>query len=436
MGKKSKRQCSKKDATGKTASASTSSNLPADGKPRYPAPPHGASCWICLDEEPDELGQPIMRDCSCRGDSGFGHVSCIVKYAEEKSKGGLIKTIAKFRPTWTQCHCCHQDYRGQLSLTMTDRMISFCEKNYPGDPFIHVEALMYKMGAIGNLDMDQISPKLYRESNDAGLKVISMIGQMKAHNSSLPRRYLIMETNAYLCLGEMHGMMDRPEALKYFEQYRDKSEAIDDEYGVKDAEAHIREEKNRLGILPMDINILRDSYKEKVEAAGEGSPEGIIAGVRLALELYTNFFSIESEKLLSKIVAMSRRVHGLNHQETKFAEKHLQKVIVRHVVKPPEKEVYQFLGYSDSSKKLCNLQSESTGQNTTVETKRLFLALGTPVVCHGLKNASHLNGKMGDLRAFDKNTGRYEIHFEEKNLKPCLVARDNLHIVLDITKEK
>ena len=29
-----------------------------------------ATCWICLDSGPDEEGNPLVRDCSCRGNSG------------------------------------------------------------------------------------------------------------------------------------------------------------------------------------------------------------------------------------------------------------------------------------------------------------------------------------------------------------------------------
>ena len=61
---------------------------------------------------------------------------------------------------------------------------------------------------------------------------------------------------------------------------------------------------------------------------------------------------------------------------------------------------------------------------------------GIPVVCHGLMNASHLNGKMGDVRSLDKKSGRYEIHFDEKSLKPCLIKGENVDIILDVTKGK
>jgi hypothetical protein len=59
------------------------------------AVPNGASCYICLDEGPDEGGNSLVRDCSCRGDAmGFAHLSCIVKYAEQKSEQAADRSPA------------------------------------------------------------------------------------------------------------------------------------------------------------------------------------------------------------------------------------------------------------------------------------------------------------------------------------------------------
>ena len=42
--------------------------------------PIGAACYFCLGEEVDEKGKPLVRNCSCRGDSaGFAHLSCLTK---------------------------------------------------------------------------------------------------------------------------------------------------------------------------------------------------------------------------------------------------------------------------------------------------------------------------------------------------------------------
>ena len=44
--------------------------------PHIMAAPDGAACYFCLGEEADEEGKPLVRDCSCRGDSaGFVHLS-------------------------------------------------------------------------------------------------------------------------------------------------------------------------------------------------------------------------------------------------------------------------------------------------------------------------------------------------------------------------
>jgi len=60
----------------------------------------------------------------------------------------------------------------------------------------------------------------------------------------------------------------------------------------------------------------------------------------------------------------------------------------------------------------------------------IFPTSGCPVICRGLVSASHLNGKLGEVRAFVKQpTGtRLEVHFEEKSQKPSLVKSENLRI--------
>ena len=49
-----------------------------------------AVCYLCLDGEVDDAGQPLRRDCACRGsDCGFVHLSCLTDYAATKSKQSL-----------------------------------------------------------------------------------------------------------------------------------------------------------------------------------------------------------------------------------------------------------------------------------------------------------------------------------------------------------
>ena len=71
----------------------------------------------------------------------------------------------------------------------------------------------------------------------------------------------------------------------------------------------------------------------------------------------------------------------------------------------------------------------------TVATENIFPALGTPVVCHGLESAPHLNGKIGDLKSRDNKTDCYGIHFEDKGLESCSVKRKNIRILFELPDE-
>ena len=83
----------------------------------------GAACYFCLDEGPDETGKPVVRACSCRGnDAGFAHLSCMIKYAEQKSTSLVGKS--DFVLPWYECLSCKQPFKGKLALAMTSACLS------------------------------------------------------------------------------------------------------------------------------------------------------------------------------------------------------------------------------------------------------------------------------------------------------------------------
>ena len=47
-------------------------------------------CFICLGGTDEESGEPLTRECSCRGTMGYVHRSCLVNYLEEKKKKGHL----------------------------------------------------------------------------------------------------------------------------------------------------------------------------------------------------------------------------------------------------------------------------------------------------------------------------------------------------------
>ena len=103
------------------------------------AVPNCASCYICLDEGPDEAGKSLVRDCSCRGDAvGFAHLSCIVKHAAQKSEQAADRSpaaLTAFAEPWIMCPNCKQPYTSKLSLDVTSAFVQFAEAayDYPGN---------------------------------------------------------------------------------------------------------------------------------------------------------------------------------------------------------------------------------------------------------------------------------------------------------------
>ena len=89
------------------------------------------TCWLCLDVNHDS-GQPLRRDCSCRGGSGFAHLHCIVEYAKQKTEqwhGGEDPDPGDLL-AWMDCPNCKQEYQNQLGVDTATEFIKFIEGKY------------------------------------------------------------------------------------------------------------------------------------------------------------------------------------------------------------------------------------------------------------------------------------------------------------------
>jgi quinolinate synthase len=56
--------------------------------------------------------------------------------------------------------------------------------------------------------------------------------------------------------------------------------------------------------------------------------------------------------------------------------------------------------------------------------------LGTPVICHGYH--AHLNGKIGDVRSIDRETGKCEVHFEIITMEPQKIKAKYLRVLFEL----
>mmetsp|Transcript_34550 Transcript_34550/g.63541 ORF Transcript_34550/g.63541 Transcript_34550/m.63541 type:complete len:257 (+) Transcript_34550:274-1044(+) len=249
------------------------------------------------------------------------------------------------------------------------------------------------------------------------------------------------------------GEQGAKEAIQYYEKKRECYESVGDLMGMKNVEIEIgdirakyfgdNQEYEKLTKIQYQYELkgLRDQYEKSCQEVGDVNAR-VGFGKCLAQTLLDLHHHIEGERLLEELVTFIRRVHGPENSQTKEMESVLTRWKLREVALIGEGSVYQALRYEDGGDKIVvqgpilspwnihrNIDEETT---FTVSNDQIFVALGTPVICHGLKNATHLNGKLADLRLYHKDRDRYEINFEDKSLKPAFVRTEHFRIAFDL----
>jgi len=240
-------------------------------------------------------------------------------------------------------------------------------------------------------------------------------------------------------------------ALHYYEKVRDWHKSVGDEMRVKRLEVvidRVKSKRDGREVKPFRDEVLkeiRSDYDQCVRERGESSAEILQVGRSLSEALYgSGIHGLECERLLNKLVIISRRVHGPGHQITCHLEIGLDLCRKRRVEVMTHDgiKVYQALRFDDEEGKyvvngpISDPRKPDEEEIMTVAMNDIILIQGSPVMCHGLRNAAHLNGKVGDTRSFDNKTGRYRVRFEDKSLKSALVKPGNLRIAFDLPDEK
>ena len=417
------------------------------------SPSTNAACWICFDGDHDGGGKPILRDCSCRGDdAGFAHLSCLVKYAQTKFIEALA-TGKDIDEPWQKCPQCHQEYQREVSLDMARSYQSFINERYGGVGGVTVEHLKVRAFAaitrtISKMDYKD-DPKLIDEGKRAANHTISMLERLD--DTSYNLRFM----DAYFSLAkflEAEGTTDSYQmALNYYEKLHDLSKSEGDESNTILMKALTERMRSKIDGGGQEqykdemLMYVRASYYKYVREQKEDTADAITSGSTLARALnqsQTN--GLECERLLNKLAPISRQVLGPEHPTTKdieFGQK-LNRVRLVEMSTDDSIQKYEAGGYSDEEEKyvairgpLSNPRIWDEEQIKTVAINDIIYLPGTAVVCHGLKNAAHLNGKIGDVRSRDTSNGRFKVRFEDKSLKSALVKPENLRIVFELPDE-
>jgi hypothetical protein len=455
------------------------------------AVPDIPSCYICLDEGPDEAGKPLVRDCSCRGDTaGFAHLSCIIEYAEQKSKQAADSDLAAFSTPWDECNNCNQPFQNQVALELSSAFVSFAEEayGYPGngmcDIFKVLKGLRSKIVSL-LIVVHSNSPRedkgiLKVECEMLIKKLLSMVDQTKKDlkmsswlhmppTSFEYQYYKVLcgdfEADGYRYLGVMTSLDQTKASDKRSITYYQKAKAICNLFGIED----ILGLEDRAKLIDIAIATLKDrlaesdgygvkvavnastllkgvryNYENNLKICGSTAEVTLHSGLWYVTKLVQAHRGIEAERLIVKLAAISQRVHGPGHNCTISLDEKVKECKSRYVIVMPDHEPFQALRYENDGE-ICVVtgpvkqptQEEDEGRIFHVASDLIVPNVGCPVICHGLTSASHLNGKLGEGRAFhnDRNGIRLAVHFETKSLKPSLVKPENLRIAFELPKE-
>ena len=77
------------------------------------------TCYICL-----EGGDGLVRECNCRGNTGFAHLECLIQYAK------TLTPQNSFSFRWHSCRNCRSSFTGTTRLALARE----CWKTYCSEP--------------------------------------------------------------------------------------------------------------------------------------------------------------------------------------------------------------------------------------------------------------------------------------------------------------
>ena len=436
-------------------------------------------CWICLDAEHDS-GAPLRRDCSCRNHSGYAHFPCLLSYAKEwcqkPSSSRQFKKSAEFVKPWSKCPNCKQRYMNELAYDLATELEEFVDERggslFRLSEVIHLRlrsvSLEMKVGALSH-GLRKIDPskedrdKICREVEG---KLLSLDNDMKSASAPLEEfTFLLRVSNSYNSLGNIYSngtVEDAKLAVAYFKKCLSilRTEQVQNHYGdrlksiIPGIEDRLRRATIKLAgkngecikVIANEKEML-EHQRKKYQGARKVHAEADIAtlqlGSGLAMHFRKAFHAIEAERLITMLATTSKRVHGSEHDITKLilsrlgAIKHRAVVIVSNQTHT----IYQALRYKEDGKFLLqgpitkprNSQNEHT---LTVDPSQVVFGVGNPVVCHGLKTSTHLNGKIGDIRSWNKASGCWNVHFEDTSIETCLVSQKYLRILFELPEKQ
>ena len=214
--------------------------------------------------------------------------------------------------------------------------------------------------------------------------------------------------------------------------------------GIIDTLRNIRNSKGGIrenGVVTKEtLELRRRAYYDYVAKVGDKCLTSLSLGMDLARALEVAHHGIECHRLLTKLLPKCRWFHGPAHDLAKTTQRclllreiHMVQLCTPGNVSSEDRSMryYKALRYEDDGNTCVLLQSYMHSP-FSVTSNSVHFDMGVPVIYNSLKGATHLNGKIGDVRSWDNTTKRYGVHFEDQSLDPAGVKQQNLRIVFDL----
>lgn len=342
-----------------------------------------------------------------------------------------------------------QSYEHKLADDMVDRCKAFVDESFPGDLWYQSHASYLKLRTLA----------IASENKDDAIHianvVLGQVAQVKERFpiERVPVAFLYFEVTAWESLALFAESDDTKEGMKQAIEYHTKCcdvyKLIGIPTDIAHAEANIVRAKAKYSgdksiWTPEDlIKDCLDYWNESIAESGEESSVSLISLFRYAEALKGAKLTIQSERMLLKLIAMANRVHGEKHDFTQDAKSTLERYRRRYVfVRGHRGSHFQALRYEDNERKVVvqgpiakprNMEEET---QMTVHVDMQRPALGVPVKMYGLEgDESHLNGKIANVKSREKGARKYLVHFIEKGLEPCLIGPRNMKIMFQLPRE-
>ena len=426
----------------------------------------GATCFICLDG--NEKDNPLLRDCSCRGDAGWAHFDCLAGYAKKKTEDLFDTRDRPYSPdelkdVWQLCINCKQEYQKNLSVAMSTECVEFIKgrPQYERKEWDTIETLKLKQ-------MKHAFSVHLEEGKIVSKVILSLLekshpGTFRPHPH--PRRRLLeLTADTHRVLGYILSNID---GVDYYE------EAIENQLKALKLYEELTKRFNRETYLPMiadskrfienaqqanagrqphkcsesELNHLQTMYE--IEAKQIGEDNALNSGLNYVEALKKSGYSIKAQRLGSHMLKICQRIHGSNHALTKRA---LRSYVITHFRGMTFNENdYAFVKYNKKKDKyvvrgpldLSNFKhmSDDIGGKSMVSSTACRLYDRTPVMIHGLVSPQeHLNGRIGENLGEDTLLGSvlggtlrvvtYNIRFEDG--EKVRIAPKNGCVVFDL----